>query len=370
MPKRTVGVEEELLLVNPADGVPAAVGEQVVAEAGARRGERGADPEQPPIEHEFKAEQAEIGSRPTTSADELANDLRRLRHELASVAAANGVQLAAAATSPRKVRPTPTPDRRYRDMIDEFGLLARQQLTCGQHVHVSIESRGEGVAVLDRIAPWLPLITAISSNSPYWQGQDSGYQSYRTVVWALWPTAGPTAGFGDERGYDAAIADLLSSGAAMDDGMIYFDARLSAHYPTVEIRVADVCTDVDDAVLVAVLCRALVDTASADWRSGAPAPAYRPELLRAAAWRSARHGLRDELFDPLTRRVAPAFDVLRTLAEFVGPALEANGDSALVAGGLDRLRQRGTGADQQRRAHSARGDLHDVVLDVVRRTLG
>ena len=368
MPMRTVGVEEELLLVNPGDGAPEAVGEQVVSEAGTRRDERGDDPAQPPIDHEFKAEQAEIGSRPTTSTAELTADLRRLRRELASAAAASGVQLAAAATSPRKVTPTGTPDRRYQNMVEEFGLLARQQLTCGQHVHVSISSRAEGVAVLDRIASWLPLIAAISSNSPFWQGQDSGYQSYRTVVWGLWPTAGPTAGFGDEQGYDAAIADLLTSGAAMDDGMIYFDARLSAHCPTVEIRVADVCTDVDDAVLVAALCRALVDTAAVHWRSGGDAPVYRPELLRAAAWRAARSGLDDELYDPLARRPAPAFDVLDTLVSFVGPALESSGDVELVARGLDRLRRNGTGADQQRAAFSS-GDLHDVVVDVVRRTL-
>ena len=363
---RTFGVEEELLLVNPADGAPEALGEQVVQDAGARRDDRGADPEQPPIDHEFKAEQVEIGSRPTTSAADLTQDLRQLRRELASAAAASGVQLAATATSPHKVAPTATADRRYERMVDEFGLLARQQLTCGQHVHVSVGSRAEGVAVLDRIAPWLPLISAISANSPFWQGQDSGYRSYRTVVWGLWPTAGPTAGFGDENGYDTAIADLLNSGAAMDDGMIYFDARLSARYPTVEIRVADVCTDVDDAVLLAVLCRALVDTAAADARA---APVFRAELLRAAAWRGSRFGLSGDLYDPVARRPAPAFDVLDTLVSFVGPALEANGDLDLVARGLDRLRRAGTGADQQLAVFGATGNLHDVVVDVVRRTL-
>ena len=373
MAKRTFGVEEELLLVNPDDGRPKARGGQVVRRAGEIRADSDRESALPPIDHEFKAEQAEIGSRPTTSAAELGDDLRRLRGELARAGAGTGVQVAAVATSPMKVRPTVTVDDRYQAMLEEFGLLAREQLTCGQHVHVSVDSRAEGVAVLDRIAPWLSVITAMSTNSPFWQGKDTGYCSYRTVVWGLWPTAGPTGGFGDESNYDAAIAELIACGAAMDDGMIYFDARLSAHYPTLEIRVADVCTDVDDSVLVAVLCRALVDTTAAQWRDGVAAPVFRPELLRAAAWRAARYGLGGDLFDPVSRKPIPAFDLLAAMVEWLSPALVDHGDLPLVRAGLDRLRRNGTGADEQRRAFHTSGDdddaLHEVVLDAVRRTL-
>jgi carboxylate-amine ligase len=366
---RTFGVEEELLLVDPGDGQPAPSADMVVHEAEERRADHDVDPELPAIDQEFKEEQAEIGTRPTTSAADLTEDLRRLRRELASAAAKSGVRVAALATSPLKVRPTATPNDRYLAMLDEFGLLARQQLTCGEHVHIAIGSRAEGVALLDRIAPWLAVINAISSNSPFWQGNDSGYVSYRTVVWGLWPTAGPAAGFGDEATYDRVISDLISSGAAMDDGMIYFDARLSARYPTLEIRVADVCTDVDDAVLVAVLCRALVDTAAAAWRAGEPAPQFRPEVLRGAAWRAARHGLTGSLFDPETRTLVEAFDLLDRLVDRLAPALERNGDLDLVRTGLDRLRCNGTGAQHQRLVFNARANLHDVVADAVRRTL-
>ena len=367
MATRTFGVEEELLLVDPRDGRPRPTGERVVRRAGERR-ERGRD-DRPLVEHEFKAEQAEIGSAPTTSAAELTEDLRRLRRELARAASATGVQIAALATSPTKVRPTVTDEPRYLRMVDTFGLLARQQLTCGQHVHVSVDSRAEGVAVIDRIAPDLPLIMALSANSPFWQGQDSGYCSYRTVVWGLWPTAGPTAGFGDEAGYDAAIADLLASGAAMDDGMIYFDARLSAHYPTVEVRVADVCTDVDDAVLIAVLCRALVESAAAAWLAGEPAPTVRSELLKGATWRASRYGMTGELYDPVTSRTLPAFDLLDHVVDRLTPTLTATGDLQLARAGVERLRRTGTGCVAQRQAFRGSDDVHDVVLDAVTRTL-
>ena len=366
MATRTFGVEEELLLVDPGDGRPQPTGERVVRRAGERAADQGAD--RPLADHEFKAEQAEIGSRPTTSSAALTEDLRFLRRELANAAAATGVQIAALATSPTKVRPTVTPEPRYQAMVEQFGLLARQQLTCGQHVHVAVDSRAEGVAVLDRIAPWLPLITAMSTNSPFWQGQDSGYCSYRTVVWGLWPTAGSTAGFGDEESYDAAIADLLASGAAMDDGMIYFDARLSSHYPTVEIRVADVCCDVDDAVLIAMLCRALVDQAAIAWRAGEPAPKVRAELLKAATWRAARYGMDGELFDPDARTAVPAFELLTRLVDELTPTLSANGDLELTRNGVQRLRSNGTGARAQRDAF-ATNNLHDVVVDAIRRTL-
>jgi carboxylate-amine ligase len=367
MATRTFGVEEELLLVDPADGHPRPTGERVVRRAGERRDPNGT--QRPLVEHEFKAEQAEIGSKPTASAAELTEDLRFLRRELARAASVTGVQIAALATSPTRVDPTVTAEPRYERMVDTFGLLARQQLTCGQHVHVSVDSRAEGVGVIDRIAVDLPLLIALSANSPFWQGEDTGYCSYRTVVWGLWPTAGPTTGFGDEAGYDAAIADLLASGAAMDDGMIYFDARLSAHYPTVEIRVADVCTDVDDAVLIAVLCRALVESAAAAWQAGEPAPRVRSELLKAATWRAARYGMTGELYDPLSRRAVPAAELLEQLIDRLTPELTTAGDLGLARAGLDRLRRTGSGCVAQREALLGGGGVHDVVLDAVGRTL-
>ena len=110
--------------------------------------------------------------------------------------------------------------------------MARQQLSCGMHVHVGLESRAEGVAVLDRIRPWLSVLMALSANSPFAHGVDTGYASYRTVLWGQWPTATVTEAFGDEAGYDRVIAELIASEAALDDGMIYFEARLSASYPT------------------------------------------------------------------------------------------------------------------------------------------
>jgi glutamate---cysteine ligase / carboxylate-amine ligase len=361
---RTVGVEEELLLVDTSRHRPAAVAGEVLTAASIAS--PGADS---PVELELKQEQIEIGSTAGTSMPALQAELVSLRAAAAEAAQSEGSTVVAIGTSPWKSSPSMTLKPRYEQITREYGLLARQQLTCGQHVHVGIDSRAEGVGVLDQLRGWLPVLLAMSGNSPFWQGQDTGYQSYRSVLWGRWPTAGPTEVFGDEASYDAAIAELLESGATLDDGMVYFDARLSASYPTVEVRVPDVCTDVRDAVLLAALTRALVETAASRWRAGEPAPRIRTSLLRVAAWRAARSGLTGELVDPRTGKPVAAWRLVQELTEQLQPALRQAGDEQLVADGLARLRAQGTGADRQRSSFALRGSLRDVVADAASRTL-
>ena len=165
------------------------------------------------------------------------------------------------------------------------------------------------------------------------------------------------------------VADLIASGAALDEGMIYFDARPSRHYPTLELRVADVCLSVDDAVLVAALGRALVTTAAERWAAGEPVPDVRPEQLRAASWRAARYGLSGPLLDvERAELVAPRVLVDR-LVERVRPALVTAGDLDVVTGLVDDVFAHGDGARRQRAAYARRGELKDVVELVVRETV-
>lgn len=358
---RTVGVEEELLLVGARQPQARPVGDDVVAVAGADDLE---------VEHEFKREQVEIATPPCSSLAELGRELRRLRDQTAAAARTRDAQVVALATSPLRGQPTPTPDARYEEMTRAFGLIARQELTCGQHVHVSVASKEEGVVVLDRVRPWLAILNALSANSPFWQGEDTGYASYRSVVWGQWPTAGPTERFGDQAGYERTVAALLESGTMLDRGMIYFDARLSERYPTVEIRVADVCQDVEHAVALAGLCRALVVTAVGDWRAGVPAPEARTELLRAAAWRAARSGVSADLIDVFHARAVPAWMLVDQLVERVRPALVGSGDAEAVLAVLADIREQGNGAVRQRAAYARRNALSDVIADAVERTAG
>src|SRR5207244_173792 len=183
---------------------------------------------------------------------------------------------------------------------------------------------------------------------------------WRTQMWQRWPSAGPTEVFGSEEAYDEVAEDLIRSGVLLDRGMLYYDARLSSHLPTLELRVADVCGSVADAVLLAALARALVSTGARDWADGVPPVPVRTELLRAALWRASRSGVLGELVDVLERRPVPAATLLDRLVEHVQPELDRAGDTEQVRSGLDRLLREGTGADRQRAAYARDGDLAEV----------
>jgi carboxylate-amine ligase len=233
------------------------------------------------------------------------------------------------------------------------------------HVHVDIADDQEGVRVIDGLRPWLPLLVALSANSPYAAGQDTGYASWRYQMWGRWPSAGIAEPFGTVAEYERVSKALIDLGAALDPGMLYFDARLSTAYPTVEIRVADTCTEIDDALVVVAFARALVETIA---RESGPAEPLRSDLVRAAAWRASRHGLAGDLVDPRTWKLVDAFEALDALVAHVRPALDEARDTERVRAGLERLRATGNGARRQRAAFERSGDLRAVVTDLVART--
>ena len=167
--------------------------------------------------------------------------------------------------------------------------------------------------------------------------------------------------FGTAPAYQEVVQQMVRTGTLLDTGMIYFDARLSEHYPTVEIRIADVCLHADDAVLIAALARALVETEARAWREGRATGHARPELLRLAAWRASRSGLDDTLLNPVTGLPEEAVAVVHTLLDHVGGALSEAGDSAVVTELLAAVLARGNGAVFQRAAYRDSSHLSDVV---------
>ncbi len=364
---RTVGVEEELLLVDVHTGKPRSVASQVIAAAdgdsvqGAGKGG---------VEAELQRNMVETQSSVANELADVEEELRKWRHVLAGAAREAGAGVAAIGAAPVAGTGLISPAPRYQRMAERFGPTALEVLTCGCHVHVSVESDEEGIAAIDRIRVWLPVILAMSANSPFYDGRDTGYASYRSQLWMRWPSAGPTDTFGTPDAYHELVRSMVDCGVLVDDGMIYFDARLSRRYPTVEIRVADVCVDLEDTLVIAALCRALVETAVAEAARGDPVPQMPTSLLRLAVWRAGHDGVGGVLLDPVSRLPRPWIEVMRDLVIHVHDSLEGFGDIERVEVGIDRLSRVGTGATGQRRTFAKTGQLVDVVVEAVRRTAG
>lgn len=356
--ERQVGVEEEMFLVDPRTRLLLATSERTVEVAGGS------------LVQELFLEQIETQSEPHLDMTDLLADLRASRQLAARAALQTGAHVAA--------MPTPvlagdagsvTHKERYQRMVLRYGLIGRRSMACGMHVHVDVTDDEEGVAVIDRLAPWLPVVLALSANSPFNLGVDTDYASWRAEIWESWPTAGAPEPFGDAASYHRAVTDLIDSGAAFDEGMIYFDARLARNFPTIEIRVADVCTDPEVAVVIAAVLRGLVDMCAQEWRDGSTSMPWRGERLRAARWHARRDALTGSLMDPADGRLAPARHALDTLVRRIGPALDQHGDRELVEDGIARLLREGTGAERQRQVAGEGLDLPAVVDDVLERTL-
>jgi glutamate---cysteine ligase / carboxylate-amine ligase len=177
------------------------------------------------------------GLHPCASLDDLRRQHTERRKSLAEAAASVDARIAALGTCPLAGETSTTEDSRYHRLIERFGsVTGAEEFTCGQHVHISVASDEEAVAAIDRLQQWLPVVRALSANSPFWHEHDTDYASYRSVLWHRWPTAGPTQPFGSIANYRDTVERLIRGGVALDEAAICFDARASARYPTVEIR--------------------------------------------------------------------------------------------------------------------------------------
>jgi glutamate---cysteine ligase / carboxylate-amine ligase len=264
------------------------------------------------------------GLHPCASLDDLRRQHTERRKSLAEAAASVDARIAALGTCPLAGETSTTEDSRYHRLIERFGsVTGAEQFTCGQHVHISVASDEEAVAAIDRLQQWLPVVRALSANSPFWHEHDTDYASYRSVLWHRWPTAGPTQPFGS-------IANYRDT--------------------------------------VAALCRALVEESVRSWRAGEPAPSIRAEYLQAAGWAAARFGLSDRLFALPTAEPVRAMDAVDQLVAFVRPALERFGDAGLVDAEVDRLRAQGTGAAEQRAHVRAGADMPALTAWACERT--
>ena len=358
-PVLTVGVEEEYLLLDSEGGFPVPESENV----------RSALRLMPSMDHEDQSEllqaQIEVATPVCQSLQEVGENLTRLRTAVAGAVATTGCRMATCGAAPlRGTSPVPvTPEARYQGIYADARQLADEQLINGMHVHVAVPDRDSGIGVLNRIRPWLPVLVALGANSPFWDGVDTGFASWRTLVYGRWPASGPPPVFLDAADYEARTQSLLDAGVIRDLGQVYWHARLSERYPTIEVRAVDVQLEIQDAVTLVGIIRALVDRSLREHRRAVPLPPVTCELADAATWQAARRGLDGPLVDPLTGgRRSPA-GVLNTLMHHISPVLRESGDFDRVASGVQRLLRQGNSAQRQRRAFADGGI--DSVLELI-----
>ncbi|WP_235998901.1 carboxylate-amine ligase [Qaidamihabitans albus] len=352
----TVGVEEEFLLVRQ-DGRLARFGPEVVGAAEEPDGE---------LQEEITRSQVELATPVCASGDQLLAQLKQLRSELAAKAAARGLRVLPSGTPLLAETESAgiTPRARYERIAAFFGAIANAATNCGAHVHVSIPDRATGIEISNRLRPWLPVLLALTANSPYVDGVDSGYSSWRYVRWALWPSAGPPPMFESLAHYEDSVAAMLRAGAMVDRGMVYWDIRPSDTQPTLEFRIGDVAVTAEQSALLGIGVAGLVARAMDDIERGRPASPLRQEVLRAFLWRAARDGLAGWCPSPLTGELMPGRDVPGLLAEKLRPVLRGP-DLDLARFVLRKLAVEGCGAQRQRAAYARNNRLTDVVDELV-----
>jgi glutamate---cysteine ligase / carboxylate-amine ligase len=345
----TLGVEEEFLLLHPVSGQVVPAAPELLGQLDGASWAKG----------ELMRFQFEAVTDICTGLGQLRAELATHRRAAASLAEPLGCLLVAAGTAPDSTSGLPhlTPSARYLELARRFPSMINGSGRCGCHVHVGVASRDLGVQVLNRLRPWLPTLLALTANSPLTGGRDSGWASWRHRMQTRWPTARPPPVCPSAAAYDAVVAGLIHRRAALDRPNVKFLARLSPRYPTVEVRVADVCLDLDDAVLLAGLVRALVTTAIQEADAGVPVRAAPAGRIQAAVLAAARHGLDGPGLDPWSGARAAQRGLLERLLSHVEDTLARSGDDQEVAALVGRLDQRGPGAVRQRamRASGASG---------------
>lgn len=348
-PSFTLGLEEEYLLVD-AETMELADAPEAMMETGTTT-----LPDQ--ISPEFLRCQVEVGTRKCANIAEVRADLRRLRATIAELAGRHGLAPIAASCHPtadwRDMRHTPKD--RYDSLHDELGSVADRLLICGMHVHVGLDDDELRIDLMNQASYFLPHILALSGSSPYWQGRDTGWNSYRLTVFDDVPRTALPPVYGSWAEYRRSVAMLIENDLIQDTTKIWWDIRPAQRFPTLEWRICDVSPRLEHAISIAAVIQSLMRylwrlrTGNLRWRQ------YDPFLIRENRWRAQRYGTRAGLLDFGRGKLVPYADLFEELLALLQEDAEALGCLDALNGARDILVQ-GTGADRQRETFAAAKD--------------
>lgn len=305
-----------------------------------------------------------------TPAD-VAAQLRQLRGYVCEVARERGMRVGSAGTHPFSLfeRQRITAKDRYRALVDQLQYIARRELIFGMHVHVAVDDPEKAIQVVNGLIGHLAELVALSASSPFWRGEATGLHSSRHMVFAAFPRSGPPPRFRDYADYAEVVGQLERTGCIADYTHIWWDIRLHPRLGTIEIRICDAVTRLDDVIAITAFCQALVKHYSERFDSGEEIPSFHRILTTENKWLAARYGLEAPLMDLHTgrRNRMPVAQAIRRTLKLVEPHARELGSDAELAGVEDIL-HRGSSADAQLRVFNANRDIVEVVREIASQT--
>jgi carboxylate-amine ligase len=356
----TLGVEEEYMLL---DGQTFDLVQHIESVLAATAGHE--------LESQINAELMqsvlEIATPVCTSAGDVMRELCRLREFVRSLAHERGMRVGSAGTHPFSLfeKQRITAKDRYRALIDQLQYVARRELIFGMHIHVAVDDPDKAIKVMGGLLPQLGPLLALSASSPFWRGEPTGLASSRQVVFAAFPRSGPPPRFRDYEDFAAVVGQLERTGCIADYTHIWWDVRPHPRFGTIEVRICDAVTRVEDAVAIAAYCQACVKLLSERYDAGEEIPSFHRILTSENKWLAARYGLEAPVMDLVTgrrNRVPVAQLIRRTLRELEPHAQELGSERELE--GIRAILDRGNSAERQLRIWGANRDIVEVVQEI------
>ena len=360
-PSLTIGIEEEYQIIDPVTRELRSYITEILQEDSVMLGE---------IKPELHQSMIEIGTNICHSASEVRAELVRLRRLVMALAARNGLVIAAAGTHPFSswLDQEITPLERYIGVKEDLQELAQSLLIFGTHVHIGIEDPEFRIDAMNACRYFLPHVLALSTSSPFWMGRNTGLKSYRSIVFRSFPRTGIPRTMASAADYNEFVDVMVATGSMPDASKLWWDVRPHHKFPTLEFRICDVCTRVDEAVAVGAIFQAIIAKLWRLRRDNITFRQYAPSLIEENKWRATRYGLDGHLIDFGREEQLPARHLITELIEwFLDDAIDELGSRREVEYAF-RILKEGTSADRQLAVFRETGDLKAVVDQLVRET--
>jgi glutamate---cysteine ligase / carboxylate-amine ligase len=358
-PSYTVGIEEELMILDPESlGLANAI--QFLLE----------DSPDGEIKPELMESVLEIATKPCADAHEAGLLLRALRRQVADTAQRKGLLIGSAGTHPFALWEDQriSGGDRYRELVSALRFVARQEIIFGLHVHVGLDDADKAIHVCNGMRVHVPILLALSANSPFWRGQATGLASTRMPIFRAFPRTGMPPTYADWSDYESRIGFMVESGVIPDYTHLWYDVRPHPNFGTVEVRPMDAQTRVEHTLALTALIQAMVKELAEHYDSGRELASSPYEMLDENRWLATRHGLEGELVDLPHKRLVPARELARRLYDRLRPhACELGGEEEFD--GLLDLIERGDGASRQQLVYEANHDFTEVVREIVDATI-